>query len=122
MNSAPLSARYLLYLLRPLSALETDYNEYTKMYKFIVVDGVGYYADEKEKWRVSEWLETPEMGIKSMTLPDAIVLGKTALKNRYGYNKITEKLDALHKALSEKKVTAVQYTAQINSFVKLLEI
>ena len=122
MNNAPLSACHLLYLLRPIYALEMDYNDYIKQYKFIVIDGVGYCSDEKEEWRVCKWLKSPEISIRSMALPDAIVVGKAALKNRYGHNRISEKINAMHKAFSNKKITLAQYQRELDSFTKLFEV
>lgn len=84
-ENAPEKALRILYLMRLPSHSRIPFNEYVKTYHFIVVNDE-VYATEDEERRVKEYLRHDSGSLTRATLPDAIIIHDTVVKNRYGYN------------------------------------
>lgn len=78
----------LLYSLRLKEHMPVSYDNYIKLFNFIVVDDVVYCTDdESTEKRVSTYFkarEGNEMCFFSLTLPDVIIKNGSVIKNRYG--------------------------------------
>jgi len=81
-SELPEEVHTLLYGKRLDSAKDMTYDEYKKIWGFVVYNGVIYRAESDEQKVLNYLASSSEY--RKMEIPDAIIMGNSILKNRFG--------------------------------------
>ena len=86
-NELTEETKHLLYSLRLSCDRNVPIDTYINYYKFVVIDDIVYCADDDySKKMLNEYLRDNSTRLKRITIPHAIILNGTVIKNRYGCN------------------------------------